>query len=614
MEREYLLLDSDWKFLKGAVQVSKDVKNDAHLSPDPQHYTLRDGATAPIGAPCADNAAAACDDSSWITVTVPFNWVDLGADMDTFRGEVWYRKHVSLTAAQLDGRRAVLRIGAAAYRAWVYVNGKEIGAHEGGYTPFEFDVTDALRPGDNLVAVKVNNALGDLDITIGDWWNYGGIHREVWLEFSSPEYIADLAVHATPDLATGMGVAAFATRVVGDADTVRYYVYRLSDTGKELIAQEEAEVSGQGLAEAQWAVQSPALWSPDSPALYFVKAVLLRDGAPVDGAGSVFGFRTFEVLGKKLYLNGEEIFLRGVNRHDEFFHGEMPDAGRVADEQMRIADFQLIKDMHANSMRTGHYPNHEYNYAVTDRLGILVIEEGGTVDGPLNEPEYIDKMKRQLTEMYERDKNHPSIVMWSIGNEFYGDMFVDYVRESSKLMRALDPVRPLIFTSRATTPTVLTSRFVDVIAFNEYSGWYGAKLGKEVNERDLWNAMRFMLETYSQKFKRENSKMPVVILEMGAESICGQHAANPDEYTTRGDEEYQEAVIKLQYRYLLKNDHIVGIFPWIFADFKTRSPGGTCQFTPHLNRKGLVCPDRTKKRAWFLVQKVYKSLENKAGE
>ncbi|HOX27975.1 MAG TPA: glycoside hydrolase family 2 TIM barrel-domain containing protein, partial [bacterium] len=471
VERGYLFLDKDWKFFKGAPQRIKSIDTAAQGISNPKKYKLRDGAEAPIGEKCEHPESADCDDSSWISVNVPFNWYDLGEEMDGFIGTVWYRKTLSIDKKQLSGR-AEIQFWGAYYRAWVYVNGEKVGFHEGGYTPFSFDVTRLLKPGRNQIAVRVDNSIDSGDIRIGDWWNYGGLHREAMLVFTSASYIKDLDVKTTlsPDL--NKADVDFRIDTAGNgADEARAYIYRLSDKGKTLIGSVSRKLSRTGPTSLPWRVSKPALWSPESPSLYFVKTVLFSNNKPIDGLGSIFGIRKFEVRGMKLFLNNKQVFFRGVNRHDEFFHGEFPDAGRVATEQERIKDFKLIKEMRANGMRTGHYPNHPYNYYITDRLGIMVIEEGGPVNSELDDDVLIDKIKTQMSEMIARDKNHPSIVIWSIGNEFGGDRFLKYIKAAAAHTRSLDS-RPITFTETAERIVTEGYNYVDILSRNEYAGWY----------------------------------------------------------------------------------------------------------------------------------------------
>lgn len=608
VERGYLMLDKGWKFFKGAPQKITSIDAAARGIANPKSYILRGGTKVPLGAECEKPQAPECDASSWITVDVPFNWYDLGPEMDEFKGTTWYRKTFEVSAEQLKGR-AFVHFWGVYYRAWVWLNGERVGTHEGGYTPFEFEITNLLKPGENVLAVRVSNEIGPDDIQIGDWWNYGGIHREVFLEFSGKARIASLAADSGLDPDFSAASVRFTINIEGaGADTAAFYIYRLKENGKELAGSLSATLTGAGARTAEWRMKSPALWSPEEPNLYFVKVVLFSNGKPVDGYGDVFGFSKLEVRGTKIFLNGKQVFFRGVNRHDEFFHGEFPDAGRVMTEEERIGDFRAIKEMNGNAMRTAHYPNHPHNYYITDRLGIMTIEEGGPIGGPLNDDAHIRKLEQQLGEMVFRDRNHPSIVMWSIGNEFGGDKYLKYIKASAEYVRSIDR-RPLTFTETGDRDVRQGYAYVDVLSRNEYAGWYGT-VPADPDPRVQREFVRSGVAALVNRYHKEYPGKPVFIMETGAESVCGRHAENPAEKVSRGDEEYQENVLKFQYEELLKHDYVVGVFPWILADFKTQNPAGTCQFTPHLNRKGLLCPDRTKKKAFYLIQGIYEKLMN----
>ncbi|HOO56088.1 MAG TPA: glycoside hydrolase family 2 TIM barrel-domain containing protein [bacterium] len=617
VERSYTMLDKDWKFFKSSVIKIKDIEMMLDDIVDPKNYVLRDGTVVPFGKKCKDPYMDTCDDSSWITMDIPFNWFDLGKEMDAFRGKVWYRKKFNVDEKDLSGK-AILNFWGVYYRAWVYLNGERIGFHEGGYTPFSFDITDKLKQGDNLLAVRVSNELGMQDIPIGDWWNYGGIHREVFIEYSDKTSISDL--HIKPSLSDDLlnGKVDFEIKIDGEnADKAGFFIYKLNGEDKELIDSVFTEIKPGENIITGWETENPALWSPETPELYYAKAVLFKNGKVIDGLGDMFGFRKFEVRGLALYLNNKKVFFRGVNRHDEHFHGEFPDAGRVMTEEERISDFVQIKNMNANSMRTAHYPNHPYNYYITDRLGIMAIEEGGPVFlQTLNDDDLIKKLLVQQTEMYDRDKNHASIVMWSIGNEFGGDKFLKYIKKAAELMRNLD-TRPIMFTETSSRLTKEGFNYVDVVARNVYSGWYSGGRAPQVTPKNLKTFINVELNSLFEQYHGEYPDKPVFLMEFGGEAVCGQHASDPENILSRGDEEHQETIYKYNFRVLLSKKYVAGSFPWIIADFKTKGSGGTCQFTKHLNRKGLQCTDhKTNKRAYNLVKKIYSDIREKelAGE
>jgi beta-glucuronidase len=610
VERDYMMLDKGWKFFKGAPLRISSFDTVVEGISNPKNYVLRDGTKAQIGTACEKPEAPECDDSSWITVNVPFNWSDLGPEMDEFIGTTWYRKTITIAPEQLKGK-AILNFWGVYYRAFVYLNDEKVGMHEGGYTPFSFDITSRLKPGRNTLAVKVDNSIGPDDIVIGDWWNYGGIHREAFIEFTDKARIVSFIIKPNLSADFKSGTAQLTARVDGGGEkSVTFHIYRLNGENKVFLDSVSAKVDASGVASAKWGMTGAAMWSPESPNLYFVKAELISNSKPVDGLGDMFGFRKFEVRGKELYLNGQRVFFRAVNRHDEFYHGEFPDAGRVMTEQERIGDFKLIKEMNGNAMRTAHYPNHPYNYYITDRLGIMTVEEGGPVGGRLNDDVVIEKLKTQLREMFERDRNRASILIWSIGNEFGGDTFLKYIKTASEYMRSLDD-RALTFTETAGRETKQGYNYVDILSRNEYVGWYGVvpqDPSPRMHKEFIVGGVNALLDQYHGEYPDK----PIFIMETGAESICGQHAANPEKKLMRGDEEYQVSVLKNQFETVTKRDYVAGFFPWVFADFKTRSSGGTCQFTPHLNRKGLICADHhTTKAAYKLMTELYGEMTKK---
>ncbi|MEW6200905.1 MAG: glycoside hydrolase family 2 TIM barrel-domain containing protein, partial [bacterium] len=547
-----------------------------------------------------------CDDSSWVAVSVPHNCYDLGKEMDRFVGTVWYRRKIDIPQ-NLIGKRTVIHFWGAFYRTDVFVNGKPAGSHEGGYTPFAFDITENIRPGSNIIAIKVNNILEPLDIAMADWWNYGGLHREVFIEFTNKAHIASF--HITSELNDSLSEADVKFDVTtenAEGKKLAVFTYRVEDEKLHHFDTVTTTIGGETTI-VNLKLKNPSLWSPENPNLYFAKVIIYDGETAVDGVGDTFGIMRFEVRGEAVYLNGQKIFLRGINRHDEMPHGEFPDAGRAMSEEERINDFRLIKELGANAMRTAHYPNHPYNYYITDRLGILTIEEGGPVRASLDDDRLIDKYKQQMREMVMRDRNRPSIVMWSIGNEFGGDKFLKCIRELSSLMRSID-TRALTFTETGHQTVLEGYQYVDVVARNEYYGWYEGTANLQVmSSKDLHMAITTALPPLIEQYHAENPGKPIIIMETGAEAVAGEHASS-DERLKRGTEEYQNGVLATQFEVLRKYPYIVGVFPWIFADFKTQRASGTCQFKPHLNQKGLVSYYRQKKLSYFTIQKIYAEI------
>ena len=605
-ERQYIQLRDGWRFFKEPMSAKVALYDATGDATDPKEFTLRDGTKRAIGDRCEKPWTTSCDDTSWVTVSAPHNVYDLGYEMDRFKGVMWYRKEVDVSD-NLVGRRAVIHFWGAFYRATVYFNGERVGSHEGGHTPFAVDITDRLRSGKNLIAVRVDNIIGPLDMQIGDWWNYGGLHREVFIEFTAPDHIAELRISPELDKNYASGEVRFDVATQNaEGKKLVVYAYRLLDDKLIPVGAASESVHSENTT-LRLHISKPALWSPESPALYFAKAVLYDGNSAVDGVGDVFGFRNFEIRGEALYLNGKPIFLRGVNRHDEMAHGDFPDGSRATTDEERIGDFQLIKELGANAMRTAHYPNHPYNYYITDRLGIITIEEGGPVHGQLDNDGLIDKYKQQIREMVARDRNHPSIVMWSIGNEFGGDTYLKCIRELAALSREID-TRPLIFTETSGQIVFEGYRYVDVVARNEYIGWYEGTGNKTVmTPAELEAAISANLPRLIELYHAQNKGKPIIIMETGAEAVAGRRSASPDQLE-RGSEEYQAFVLEQQFKILRRYPYVNGGLIWILNDFKTRRDKGTCQFTPHLNQKGLVSFRREKKLSFTTMQKIYKDI------
>lgn len=617
-EREHLQLAEGWKFFKGEPE-GKDVLELTDGKPvNPQNYVLRNGKTQEIGKSCAEPWSESCDDSSWLTVNVPFNFYELGKEMDAYRGTVWYRKEFEVKKAQLQ-QSALLHFLGSNYLTAAYLNGQKIDEHEGGYTSFYFDLAGKFKEGNNLLAVRVNNELGNDDMKIGDWWNYGGIHREVFVEFLHTRHVSYVSVKtmgwdknltsAKVNITIHLSEGVVNDGIRNERNYLLTHIYSLKEKGKQLIDDGKPSLplpAQQRVVETVQVIPKPKLWSPEQPNLYFAKVYLFNEkGNVIDGFGTTFGIRKFEVLNGKLYLNHEPVFFRGINRHDEYPAGNFLDGGRVGTKEQKLNDFRLLKELGVNAMRTGHYPNHPHIYHLADYFGIMVIEEGGSTGSKgLNEPPLLVKWKKNMKEMMVRDKNHPSIVMWSIGNEYDSDENLEYTKQMAEHTRSLDD-RPITYTDNHDVKKAY--EYVDVISRNEYFGWYDMELIKTISEEQLKKyirpKVRQHIKTYADRFPGK----PIFIMEFGAEAVLGGHTP-PDSPLVRGTEEYQAAVHSAQLEEILKHKEVVGTFPWLFADFKTRRTFGSCQFTPHYNQKGVVSFTREKKLSFANLQNWYKAV------
>jgi beta-glucuronidase len=487
--------------------------------------------------------AAGFDDSTWETVIVPHTW---GVDPAhaKYDGCAWYRRTFH---APVDVRIAHvrLRFQAAFYLARVWMNGIYLGAHEGGYTPFEFDVSSLVKTGeDNLLAVLVDNrrATDRLPAHLYEgrsfgWRNYGGIVRPVFLEITGKVFIAGQKVMAVPHL-TGVNEAdsAAVTTAVTVQNTsdcqvqVNLVASIIEEATGALVSQVELE-SPVNLPPGECAdvaldtsIPNPRLWHFDRPDLYVWSVSLLgADGTALHTARVNFGVRSIELKEARFYLNGEAVRLVGLSRH-----ADSPEHGLAETVAVMARDYDDLKRLNMIFGRPVHYPQHEFILDYCDRNGILLIPElpawqltaGQMADAPMRQ-----LTQKQLREMVESGYNHPSVWAWSVGNEMESDTVAGraYVRDMIAYVKSLDPTRPVSFASYhllVGRPWADATQYADFVMMNQYFGtWHGPK-----------GALDMALETVHATWPDK----PVIISEFGIapdwQTVEGPQVIEPDQY------------------------------------------------------------------------------------
>jgi len=489
-----------------------------------------------------------------------------------------------------------------------------VAEHEGGYTPFEADVTGVVQPGaEHRITVAVDNVLGWQSIPPGyvqdtpdgrrqryfhDFFNYAGLHRSVWLATTPPAHIADVTT---------------VTGLEGTTGTVRYTVAAedVSDLEVRVVLRdaEGGAVARATGTEGVLSVEGVHPWRPGEGYLYELQAELWGDGdAPVDVYPLAVGIRTVAVEGTRFLLNGEPFYFRGFGRHED-----SPVRGKGHDPALMVHDFALMEWIGANSFRTSHYPYSEDVLDYADRHGVVVISETAAVGLNLEmagtvfsagsftqtfSDETIDartqEVHRQaIAELIARDKNHPSVVLWSIANEpeSYTPAARGYFEPLAAEARRLDPSRPVAFANAGRAPVEQDhiSDLFDVLLLNRYYGWY-------TDTGDLAAAERHLaaeLEAWAARFGA-----PIIVSEYGADSVAGLHGVVPMPWT----EEYQEQVLDLAHRVFDRVDAVIGEHVWNFADFAT-APG---TWRVDGNRKGVFTRDRRPKAAAHLLRRRWR--------
>ena len=578
----------------------------------------------------------------WRDAPVPGNWNFLFRDSPypetdhDYEGVAWYRRRVAVPA-DFGTPLTALHFEAVHYRATVWVNGVEVGDHEGDFVPFELDVTAALRPGaTNDIAVRVESLTAGSQNTIPpargryDYWIYPGIHRSVWLESAGGLY--DLFVHAEPN-ADGTAVAdATITLLNPDRrDRVAAVLFEVRRVGDD--SRPEGVISSTLAPAMSWVTlrlspsitRAPQPWSPARPILYEARSRVfftdepgvLAPGAVVtpydpaqplppratlafdDGALTArFGIRRVETDGERILLNGEPIVFKGVNRHDEY-----PLLGRVLPDDLYESDLEAMKAVGINAIRTAHYPNDPRLYDLADRMGFLVIEEApvtGLERADFANPRIRQLAREQAVAMVRRDRNHPSIVIWSVGNEPFPTGSADFNSRLYEAVRVEDPTR-LVSYARGQIDNVNPDPDSDLIMLNPYWGWYTGAI----------DGLDRFLEQTRQKFPGK----PIILTEFGADAVPGRRTNADPATSPHFSEDFQAYYLSETWRIVRSKPWVSGGFVWAFADFlsPTRKYLRSLQFAPPSslnpvpfhNLKGILTNDRRPKNAYLTVRGMY---------
>ena len=504
---------------------------------------------------------------------VPGDWNTQDERLFFYEGTVWFKR--AFQWHRNGNRRTLLYFGAVNYDTYVYVNGKLAGHHVGGFTPFNFDVTDMLREGDNFVVLKVDNKrhAEAVPTQIFDWWNYGGITRDVLLVDVEPVYIEDY----------NLQLASLEGRLLNFSVQLNKPLsgQQITLSIPELKIKKTLTTDAEGKAALSMKAK-PILWSPATPKLYQVDIQL--------GSESIrdeIGFRIIETRGKQILLNGNPIFLKGISIHEEKPNG----GGRANSTADAHTLLSWAKELGCNYVRLAHYPHNEYAVREAERMGMLVWSEIPVywTIAWTNADTY-QNAERQLTDMIRRDHNRCNVIIWSIANETpHSDARDQFLSRLSQKARSLDSTRLISMAMEVTAANHHKNRlqdnmnqYVDVISFNQYIGWY----------RDVNDAPKMEWEIPYDK--------PVIISEFGGGAKYGLHGAKNQRWT----EEFQENLYRENCAMLDKIDGLAGTTPWILKDF--RSPRRVLNgIQDYYNRKGLFSDDGHKKKAFYVLKEWY---------
>jgi len=522
----------------------------------------------------SDHEEAGIPDNS-PTLHVPGDWNTQRPEFFYYESAIWYKREFDFEPQ--PGRRQFLWFGAANYHAVVFLNGQQIGEHEGGFTPFQFEVTGKLQQHANalIVMVDASRHADAVPQTMSDWWNYGGLTRDVRLLDVPETFIEDYSLQLEKGSNSRL---VFHVRVNGPRRASQVTV-RIPEAGVSVPVTTGADGSGEIAFTA-----NVSLWSPEHPKLY--------DVSIENGAGKIadrIGFRTIAVNGRQILLNGKPVFLRGVAIHSEAPYR----TGRVYSiEEARIL-LGWAKELGCNYVRLAHYAHDESMLRAADEMGLMVWSEIPVYWAiQWENPATYQNAERQLTETIERDKNRAAIVLWSVANETpQGDARLKFLSSLAAKARQLDPTRLVTaatLTHETTTDHIAVDdplgQYLDVLGCNEYIGWYDGAPDKL--DRVEWST------SYNK---------PVVFSEFGAGALAGNHGGENTAWT----EENMAMIYRHQVAMFKRVPFLQGLSAWVLMDFRSprrQTPGVQDGF----NRKGLVSPNGEKKLAFYILRDYYR--------
>lgn len=517
------------------------------------------------------------------TLKVPGDWNSQRDSLFFYEGTIWYEKDFQYQ--RKPNTRTFLHVGAANYVAHVYMNGQKACEHEGGFTPFDCEVTDLVHDGDNFVVIHVNNQRrrDGVPTLNTDWWNYGGLTRDISLIETPETFVDDYSLQL--QRGDSSAIAGW-VHVVGAAAATDVTVKI-----PELNLTQTASTDARGRAAFSFKAPNLQRWSPENPKLYDVAIQ-----AASDQLKDSIGFRTIEVQGDNILLNGKSIFLRGVS-----IHAEAPyRSGRAWSQEDAETLLGWAKDLGVNFVRLAHYPHDERMTRLADRMGIMVWSEV-----PVywmiewENPATLANATNQLQEMIRRDRNKASVILWSVANETPNTSArLAFLRSLITTAHTEDPYRlvtaALLVTTQPDSPEGIRTRviadplgeYLDVLGCNEYIGWYEGT--PDQAPRTRWQS----------KYNK-----PLIMSELGGGAKFGLHGAPTERWT----EEYQEKLYRQQIAMLKQIPFLRGLSPWILMDFRSprRELPGIQDF---YNRKGLISNEGQKKKAFFVLQEYYKDL------
>lgn len=583
-QRETRTINDSWKFLKGE---------------------------------CISAADSAFNDSQWADIHLPHTWnTDAYTEKDYYRGTGWYRRRITLPE-DWEGKQVFLKLDAASKAATLFINGKNIGEHAGGYTACTFNITPFLSfHSPNVLAIRVDNARMDIPPISGDFTFFGGIYRDVWLtavpdrHFNLTDHGSEGIFISTPQVSEEKATLSIRGEIKNDAREkasleLIHSIYQPDGTLLQTLKKSIQLKPGETYAfqNAASPILHPRLWTPETPALYRIETTLRdrKTKAVLDRSNHHTGFRWFHFdADKGFFLNGKPYKLRGICRHQD----QKPIGVALTDEMHR-RDMKMMKEMGANFIRVSHYPQDDALLEMCDKLGMLAWEEIPIIDIVPETPGYGDNCERNLREMIRQHYNHPSIIAWGYMNEILLVTQRKYkteaelkpaIERASSLAKRLEKVLKAEDSTRVSTMAFHgsnsynetgISNITDIVGWNLYQGWYGGDVTG--------------FEKYLAQQHRDYPTHPMIVSEYGAGSDRRLHSLTPRAFDF--SIEYQQKYLEHYLPVLENTPYVCGGTHWNFIDFCSALRD---ESMPRINNKGLVYANRTPKDVYYYYQAAWR--------
>ncbi|MBS3995085.1 MAG: beta-glucuronidase [Alkaliphilus sp.] len=555
-------------------------------------------------------------DYELMAVPASFNDITVDARLRDFVGDVWYEKKIVISKHWQE-ENVFIRVGSASHNSKIWINGILVKEHIGGFLPFESNVNNEIKSGEeNHIVICVNNELTWQTLPPGesyyfedvegnkkkklkqqhDFFNYGGIHRPVYLYSTPKTYIEDIIVKT--DFEENLGIIHYEVIANEIAEEIKIEVF---DEENQLVAD---SIGASGKIE----INNVKLWKPNNAYLYEFVANIYSNLKLIDQYNLNIGIRKVQVVDGQFLINNEPFYFKGFGKHED-----MDVKGKGLDDAINIRDFNLLKWINANSFRTSHYPYAEEVLDLADRYGVVIIGEVpavgmlgkavpavGELDGVFTENkinnETLKEHIRVTREMIARDKNHPSVVMWSLANEasVMEPNAEPYFQKLVEETRKMDD-RPLLNVNLMLIEPgkCKVSKFFDVIGLNLYFGWYSER-------GDIDSGKKRLIKWLRDCYKAD--KKPILLAEYGVDTVAGLHK----EPAIMFSEEFQVQFLKAYHEIFDQLPFVIGEHVWNFADFMT----GQDIVRVDGNKKGVFTRQRQPKMAAHYLRERWGNVEN----